>query len=293
MESAESGKFHNLTHLHPMERLKAENRILRLFRAAGLAHLQVTGAGDTILLSGDCKNAQEKALAEELAEQVFRGARSQLRVPFERGGQLMFRAKIMEVVSSEARSLGLQWQDGVPSAVSVGKALSKLNFSLEAALRILEKNGQAKVLSQPQLLLNEKGVAELKVGGEIPIPLQSKYSSSVQWKPYGLLLRLELPGISRDLARAKITAEISGLDPGNGSDGIPALRVSRMETQVDLSIGKPVLLSGLMERRQSRSDSLVPLLGDIPILCELFRSRDFQENRSELVIFLEALEAGQ
>jgi Flp pilus assembly secretin CpaC len=286
------GRFRSFTDLHPMERLKAESRILRLFRSAGLEGLEVRGAGNSILLRGNCRSAQEKALAEELAAQVVSGVRSHLKVPFEGGGQLRFRAKILEIVRTGAQSLGLQWEDGVPSAVVVGKSFSKLNFGLQAALKLLEKRGQARVLSQPQLLLNEKGVAEIKVGGELPIPVQSRYSSSVQWKPYGLLLRLELPGMSHDLARTQITAEISSLDPGNGAEGIPGIRLSRMETQVDMTIGKPVLLSGLMEKRQSRSASLLPFLGDIPILGELFQSKDFQENRSELVIILEAQEAG-
>jgi Flp pilus assembly secretin CpaC len=292
MASQGKGKLQSLTKIHPMERLKAESRIIRLFRAAGLRGIQVVGAGSSIVLKGDCKSPEDKAWAEDLASQVFRGVRSQLRVPFPEGGRLRFRAKILEVVRSGARALGLKWDEGVPSAVLLGKDFSKLNFSLQAALKIMEKRGQARVLSEPQLLLNEKGVAELKVGGELPIPLKSKYSESVQWKPYGLLLRLELPGMSQSRARAKITAEISSLDPGNGADGIPGLRVSRMETEVDLTIGKPVLLSGLMESRQNRSSSFLPLLGDIPILGELFKSRDYQENKSELMILLEAMEAG-
>lgn len=292
MEAQGKGRLQSLSQLHPMERLKAESRILRLFRAAGLEQLQVRGAGNSIVLSGNCRSKEEKALAEELAAEVVRGARSHLKVPFDSGGRLRFRAKIMEIVRSGALSLGLQWQDGMPNAVTIGKSFSKADFSLQAALKFLERSGQAKVLSQPQLLLNEKGVAELKVGGEIPIPLRSRNSSSIEWKPYGLLLRLELPGVSGRLARAKITTEISSLDPGNGAEGIPGLRVSRMETMVDMTIGKPVLLSGLMEKRQSRSESFLPFLGDIPVLGELFRSKDFQENRSELVILLEASEAG-
>jgi Flp pilus assembly secretin CpaC len=292
LEAQSRGKISSLTRLHPLERLKAEGRILRLFRSAGLNHLIVKGAGNFILLEGNCASLQEKQLAEDLAAQVIAGARSHLRVAFDAGGRLRFRAKILEVVRSEAQALGLQWEDGVPGALLIGKSFSKANFSLQAALKMMEKSGKARILSQPQLLLNEKGIAELKVGGEIPIQQTSRNSSSVQWKPYGLLFRLELPGISNRVARAKITTEISSLDPANGSEGIPGLRVSRMETQVDIEVGKPVMLSGLMDKRERRSDSFLPLLGEIPVLGELFRSRDFQENRSELVILLEATEAG-
>jgi Flp pilus assembly secretin CpaC len=291
LQAQGKGRFYSYTNLHPLERLKAESRILRLFRSAGLSHLGVRGAGNSLVLVGNCRSKEEMSLAVDLAAQVVAGVRSHLKLPFEQGGRLRFRAKIMEVVRADAQALGLKWEEGVPGAILLGKSFSKMNFSLQAALKIMEKRGQARVLSQPQLLLNEKGIAELKVGGEIPIQLTSRESASVHWKPYGLLLRLELPGMSGTTARAKITAEISSLDPGNGSEGIPGLRVSRMETLVDMEIGKPVLLSGLMERRQSRNHSLLPLLGDIPILGELFGSKDFQENRSELMILLEAQDA--
>lgn len=291
MEAQGKGRFHLMSRLHPLERLKAEVGIQKLFAAAGFSHLAVVGAGNFILLKGNCRSDSEKKLAESLAAQIFQGAVSQLRVPFESGGRVRFRARILEVIKSGAKEVGLDWEQGVPGMLKVGKNFSKADFGLSAALKLLEKRGQAKVLSEPELLLNEKGAAELKVGGEIPIPLRSKYSSGVQWKPYGLLLKLELPGMSDSLARAKILVEITSLDPANGVDGIPGMRVSRMETQVDLSVGRPVLLSGLMDRREARAASLLPGLGDIPILGELFRSNNFQENRSELAILLEANEA--
>lgn len=290
LEAGGKGKVQNLLKLHPLERLRAESRIRGLLRAAGLEGIEVKSAGNTILLLGDAKSAAEKGLAEDLARQVVMSARSEIRVPFERGGRLRFRAKILELLKSSASSLGFQWQEGMPSALQLGTGGMKANLALEAALRILEKKGQARVLSQPELLLNEKGVAELKVGGEIPIQLQTRNFSSVQWKPYGLSLRLELPGVSRGYARARITVDITSLDPANGAGGVPAVRVSRLDTQVDMEVGKAVLLSGLMEHRESRNLAGIPLLGDIPVLGELFRSRDFQKNRSELVILIEARE---
>ncbi len=288
MESQAKGKVQSLVKLHPLERVKAESRIRRLLKGAGLGGIFVKSAGSSVVLYGDAETVSDKELAEELARQVVRDTRFEVRVPFEKGARLRFRARILEVLKNSSSSLGLQWAEGVPSAVQVAGSVAKANIALEAALKIMEKKGQARLLSQPELLLNEKGVAELKVGGEIPIQMSTKNFSAVQWKPYGLSLRLELPGVSRSLARARITVEITSLDPANGVDGIPAMRVSRMDTQVDMEVGKAVLLSGLMENRESRNLSGIPLLGDIPVLGELFRSRDFQHNRSELVILIEA-----
>lgn len=285
------GKVQNLSRIHPLTRLQAEAKITSLFRAAGLSHLKVRGAGSLILLQGVCRNQEQKALAEELAGQVFKGARSQLVVPFDWSTRLRFRAKIFELLKSGAKEMGVDWDTSAAGSFRLAKNFTGADFGLSAALRLMEKRGFAKVLAEPQLMLNEKGVAELKVGGEFPVKTTSRNSSSVSWKPYGLLLRLELPGVAGDLARSKIIVEMSNLDPSNAVDGIPALRLSRMETMVDLSLGKPALLSGLSDQRESHGVKGLPGLGDIPILGELFRSHDFQENRSELAILIEAEES--
>ncbi|MGE3261576.1 MAG: hypothetical protein AB7K68_07345 [Bacteriovoracia bacterium] len=289
MLSQAKGKAAVLASLHPLERIRAESRIRRLLRSSGLQEIEVKSAGSLVVLTGFAASAQEKEFAEALGRQVVQSLRSEVKVPFESGARIRFHAKILEILRTDGMALGLNWNEGIPSALMVSKGFTKANFSLEAGLKLLEKRGHARVLSQPELLLNEKGIAELKVGGEIPIPTHSKNSASVEWKPYGLTLRLELPGVSKRLARAKITVEISTLDPTTGNEGIPGIRLSRMETQVDMALGRPVLLSGLMERRESDLQAGLPFLGRIPILGELFKSRDFQENRSELVILLEAV----
>ncbi len=274
--------------LHPLERVRAESRIRRLLLEAGLNGIDVRSMGGVVLLYGDAGTVADKDLAETLAREILRDVRSQVRVPFERGSRLRFHAKILEVLREGVQSLGLKWADEVPNALQVGTGGVGVNLALDAALRLLERRGQARLLAQPQILLNERGAAELQVGGEIPIPVHTRFFSAVQWKQYGLLLHLDLPGVSRDLARAHIVVEISTLDPANGADGVPAMRLSKMDTDVDLRVGSSVLLSGLLESRQSRSTSGLPFLSHIPVLGELFRSHDYQENRSELVIVLEA-----
>ncbi len=291
IESQGKAAFQGLAELHPLERLKAESKIQRLFRQANLHHLSVRGVGNTILLEGGCASKEEKQFAEELARQVFRPVRSFLDVPFENGKTLRYRAKILEIGKSSAHELGIRWDQGIPTAIEWGKGGTRGNFSWSSALKFLEQTGQVKVLSQPELLLNEKGVAELKVGGEIPISLVAKESASVQWKSYGLHLRLEVPGSSKQKSRTKIGMELSSLDPANGVDSIPGIRISKMETVVDLKYGRPVILSGLMDHRQVRSVHQMPWLAEIPILGSLFQSENFRTNKSELMIALEVFPA--
>lgn len=282
------GNIKNLVRIHPMERLKAEDKIRKRLQLAQIEGIQVLGIGGKILLRGNAKSSADKDLAESISREVFGEIYSSVKVPFETGGRLRFSAKIIELNRNSAKELGFDWTKEIPSALQLTTKFTKAALGLEATLRLLERRGQAKLLSKPNLLLNEKGIAELKVGGEIPIPTHTKESANIQWKPYGLSLRLEMPGMSEAMARAKIVVEISGLDPSNGREGIPGIRSSRMETQVDMQIGVPILLSGLIESRSANTESQIPFIGDIPILGELFKSRDFQENRSELVIILEA-----
>src|SRR5262249_1065367 len=115
------GKVQNLARLHPLERIKAESKIRRLLRDAKLDGLGVKSAGSTGLVYGDADPPADKELAESLARQVLRDARSEIRVPFEKGARLRFRARILEVLKDSASSLGLQWGEGVPQAVQVSK----------------------------------------------------------------------------------------------------------------------------------------------------------------------------
>lgn len=285
--------FQGLMEIHPMERLKAESKIQRLFRQANLDHLEVRGAGNFILLEGACDSKEQKAFAENLASQVFQPIQSFLEVPFDRARTFRYRVKILEIKRSSAHQLGIRWNQLSPASLSVEKSFTKAGFSWMAALDFLEKNGGAKILSQPELLLNEKGVAELKVGGEIPISLVSKESANVQWKPYGLHLRIEAPGASKKKTRTKISVEISGLDPNTGMNQMPGIRLSRMETIVDLKHGEPVLLSGLMDSRQTKLSDQLPFLANIPILGALFQSEDFRSDRSELMVAIDVLPEGK
>jgi pilus assembly protein CpaC len=131
-------------------------------------------------------------------------------------------------------------------------------------------------------------MATLKVGGEIPITLKSLHFSYVQWKPYGLNLELAVPGVMDTKARTNIRVEMTTLDAANGQDGVPATKLNHLETVVDLPFDKPIFLSGLMQDQTSEDIKGLAGLSSIPILGALFRSKDFQDKRSELVIALTA-----
>lgn len=284
-----SGKIIDRTRLDPMVRATAEVQIQRLFRQAGLGHFTVHGIGSQLWLEGAAGSKEEKEIAEALAHEVFASTRSGLRLAFEIRDILRFHVQILEMVKSKHSNKGLEWGDQIPSIVQMHQQFIKGAFSIEATLQMLEQKGLVKILSKPEIALNSEGVAELKVGGEIPIALRSMHFAGVQWKPYGLTLRLETPGVARELARTNVTVEISTLDHANASEGIPATKLNRMQTVVDLSLGKTIFLSGLMQNSSGESSKELPGLSAIPIFGELFKSKEYQEQRSELVMAITAV----
>ncbi|MFN7684238.1 MAG: hypothetical protein ACK5QT_02375, partial [Oligoflexia bacterium] len=110
--------------------------------------------------------------------------------------------------------------------------------------------------------------------------------AQVQWKPYGLSLKLKALELSGDQVRLEISSEVSDIDRANGSPTLPALQSSRLHTQVDAALGASLFLSGLFQSRTASASQGVPFLSRIPLIGRLFGSHDDTEEQSELVAIL-------
>ena len=282
------GKVQGQVQIHPVARKAAEARIRGRLADAALENIKVHGAGSRIWIAGEAASRADAELALALAQEIYAGAYSRVQVPFDGYGALRFRIQILELLKSEFDSVGLAWTSAIPGIISIHQKLMRNNFNLEATLNLLGRSGMAKILSQPMIMLNAQGLAELKVGGEIPITVRTRNQQNVIWKPYGLHLRVEVPSASKEKVRAKLGVEVSSLDATTELEGVPGLRVNRMETVVDLEKGRPFFLSGLIEDRETQAAQGLAGLRNIPVLGALFRSQEFLSRRSELVIAITA-----
>ena len=288
MKQLSGGKVAGSPELHALERMRVEGKIRKRLRASGVDGVKVRGAGSQIFLEGEVRSIEEKNKAELLAREVFPSVVSQMQHFFDARDVVRFRVRMLEISRSNRVNAGLKWTDSLPGILQIQKNLLKSAFSLDASLSALQERGLVRILSQPEIAMNADGTAELKVGGEIPIALQGKNYLAVQWKPYGLVLGLEVPGMSHNKIRTKIKVDMTTLDAANSAGGIPATRLSQLHTVVDLKLGKTLFLSGLVQEMQGKNYVEVPGLASIPIFGELFRSRDFQDRKSELVVALTA-----
>jgi pilus assembly protein CpaC len=163
-----------------------------------------------------------------------------------------------------------------------------LATTLSSRLNLGISSGDVNVLASPELTARSGGKARLQVGGEVPIPLAGAFgSTTVEFKPYGIILQIE-PQIDADgIITAKISTELSQIDPAVTVAGIPGFLTRNTDTEVSLKEGEMVALSGLVNSEMSNAIDRVPAISRIPILGRLFRSDDFRNSRSELVVLLE------
>ena len=164
--------------------------------------------------------------------------------------------------------------------------LSAINTGLNAQLRLMEQNGSASILAQPVLSTRNGAEASFLAGGEFPYSVSNINGTTIQFKPYGIRLEITPRVDDNGVIRARIMSEVSDLDLSVMGDAGPALRTRKTETEFNVMQGGTIVLSGLLTRDVNAAIDKVPFLGDIPVLGALFRSRRFQNNETELVVFV-------
>lgn len=197
----------------------------------------------------------------------------------------MIRTEVVlaEVKKEVARTLGVHWPTSIAAQVSEsGFNLTQLTIALSA----LENQGQAHVLARPNLLCRSGGTAKFFAGGELPIRLVNVHQQHVEWKKFGIDLSVQPTADAEGRIQVQLSTEVSSLDAGISSDGIPGLATARFETQFNLRSTRTIVLSGLI-RNDSRSQiEGIPGLKSLPLLGELFSSQSFLEKQSELIAFV-------
>src|ERR1700730_2833332 len=151
-------------------------------------------------------------------------------------------------------------------------------------------DGAARVLSRPRLICASGEKAEFAAGGEVPILMATQNQFSVEFRKFGIILRITPTADRTGNIATDIYAEISDLDRSisvraNGFE-VPGFRVRDVKTSVTIQDGETIVLSGLFSYTDEKEVSKVPLLGHIPILGELFKSRSFIEHKTELAIYV-------
>ena len=250
----------------------------------------VVEAGGSVILSGPVSTLQDKTVLEAYAR-AHPGIHLRLSLPEEKKALLLYDLKIIEISRGESEQLGIRWPDAIPVkgtfAVGTGNAGTfVVGSDFDARLNILMANGKARILSNPRLACESGGEAQFLAGGEIPIVIITPETRTVEWKTYGIILKIHPTMTEGGKIRTQVNAEVSAVDHGSGTSDVPGFLTRRVSTLFSTPPGETVMLSGLVKSEMAKDVAKVPLLGEIPVIGELFKSRSFRENRTELAIFI-------
>ena len=258
--------------------------------AAAFPGLTVVEAGGSVILGGPVSTAQDKSVLQEYAR-AHPGVHLRLSLPEEKRTLLFYDLKIIEISRGETAQLGMRWPDAIPAKGTISVESGKggafsVGADFDARLNLLMADGKARILSNPRLACESGGEAQFLAGGEIPIVIITPETRTVEWKTYGIILKIHPTMAEGGKIRTQVNAEVSTVDHGSGTSEVPAFLTRRVSTHFSTPPGETVMLSGLVKSEVAKDVAKVPLLGQIPVIGELFKSRSFRENRTELAIFI-------
>lgn len=167
------------------------------------------------------------------------------------------------------------------------------NVTWTGVLDLLKENGLVRILAEPNLVCLNGQAAEFLAGGQIPIPVSSGLgTSTIEWKKFGVQLAFTPTIVSGDHINLKVNPEVSNLDYTHAiilsGATIPAISTRQTSTTVELKNGQSFAVAGLLSENSRKAADKYPILGDIPILGNLFKSSAYQREQTELVIIITA-----
>jgi pilus assembly protein CpaC len=187
---------------------------------------------------------------------------------------------------------------GVTSAFSISDALNVFAFrpdlNLGAFIQALQSEGVLQILAEPNLVATNGKDASFLAGGEFPVPVVqggvNAGAVTIVFKEYGIRLTF-LPSITeRGTIHMHVKPEVSTIDLTNAVEyngfTIPALETRRVETDIELGAGQSFAVAGLIDDRVTANFSKIPGLAQIPILGTLFKSRQDQKSKTELIVMV-------
>ncbi len=174
-----------------------------------------------------------------------------------------------------------------PSTTLPAAAINCLAQTVEA----FERNGLARTLAEPTLTAISGETASFLAGGEFPIPVGVDDNTiAVEWKPFGVGLSFTPVVMSEERISLKISTEVSELSTEGAvtvtSIALPALKVRRTNTTVELPSGGGIAIAGLISDETKQNIDGMPGLKRLPILGALFRSSDYRKRETELVVIV-------
>lgn len=285
--------------------------------------IQVQSSRDSVSLTGVVSNPAVSERAAAMAAGFAKTVINNLSINTGISQQIVLRVRFAELSRTAASQFGVNilstafgqtsslstGQFGSPSVTgsigaaggsspsfTVSQALNIFAFrkdlNLGAFIQALQTKGILQILAEPNLVTSNGKEASFLVGGETPVPVLQggggATSVTVQFKEFGIRLKF-LPTITANKTiKLDLLQEVSSIDVAHGVafNGfvIPGFSTRRATTSIELAERQSFLVAGLLDNRDTESFSKLPGISNIPVLGQLFRSRDVSKGLDELVM---------
>jgi pilus assembly protein CpaC len=273
----------------------------------GNTNVTVHAIGDALVLDGKVNDEIEAQRAAAIAGAYKPQVVNLLEVSHPR--QIRIRCRIAEVNTEAIKNIGFQWfgpqgqvqyamnymgggsivSGFIPTASEFGTTGSTIEpntVTLTMLLDMLITKSYARLLSEPTLVTFSGKEASFLVGEEIPIVQQLPQSFTVEFKEVGVRMKIKPTADSENRINTTIHAEVSQVI-GTGANSIPIIGAKTADTTLQANDGQTIVIGGLLENNVSR-DLLrkLPWLAEIPVLGALFRDKQFDQTKREVLFFM-------
>jgi pilus assembly protein CpaC len=289
------------------------------------ADIQVEGLGDGVILTGSAASPIEAQQATDLAARLVGGADKIVNSIAVRGrDQVMLKVTVAEVQRSIIKQMGIDltasmnygtavvnFTNSTPFTANNGPLVPdnflKTKFgagpSVQATLRAMESAGVVRTLAEPNLTAISGESATFISGGEFPIPTGVTCQTTaagqigncvqtVSFKKFGISLNFTPVVLAEGRISLRVMTEVSevstenSLNGGSGGTSIPSIKTRRAETTLEIPSGGAMAMAGLIQDQTKQAINGLPGLAQLPVLGALFRSRDYVNHQTELMVLV-------
>lgn len=274
-----SGSFKPL--IVKLKYLKADQMKSTLGTILPENRIRIDSAHNSLVLMG---NENEYSMVKDVL--------SELDIPQK---QVMFEAEVVEISKSDLKHLGVRWEWGnfpaslgneMVGVIPVGPQGSSTNY--RASIDAMVNTENAKILANPRVATLDGQTARILIGDRLPV--ETKYLENgvqqiaVNYIDVGIKLEVT-PWVNEDgIITTKLLPEVSTNIATAGNN--PSIRTRQAETTLRVKNGETIVIGGLIQREDRKNVTKVPLLGDIPLIGNLFKSTNIEKRETELMIFI-------
>ncbi len=230
------------------------------------------------------------------------------------GRQVLISAIVSEISSDDALSLGLRWGSQAltaanpDNAISIGNTVQgtknnwatslfdtsvlNVNTNVNLLLQALAQNQKVSILSEPRVFTSDNQEAEFFDGQDVSVPTNSQttdvgtVTQTFDYRSVGIQLRVRPRITVQGDVDLRVNLQLSSIAPDRGPNNSFIFDRRQTTTQLILKNAQTIVVSGILRKEDSNIVRKVPLLGDIPLLGELFKSRDKSTSNTELLVFI-------